>query len=266
MAVSTEHSVRVQKPGSGASLRVDVAPGQELELGFFTDEVLFEISGPDLQLNFDDGARIILAGFFPAMEEGDCTVALPDGTEVSGQMISASLTTSWEDFHTNASAKGADASEPDPEAGGALPFFVSDEPSGLLCHDSCGLFDESVHLPGSPDPLFTPRALTPPQPDQGPAQPDASHSDGARPCCMARSDFYGNGQVLRLEDLLDGDPAPPPLWTRMDEAASLCRALAGPRLPDSWQPELAQAGQQDFSENADSDWQLAFLRLGIFSL
>lgn len=283
MTEATEHIIQLSRPHSGNALREGMEPGLCHRLDFFPEEATFESDGPDLRLNFDDGATLTLTGFFSILEQGDFTLELPDGTLLSGKDVVESLTLVLEDFHTDA----ADAAPHTPaETTGHGPLFHSDEPSGLLCHESCGLFDENITLPGAPDPLFdvrmTPFSRSTPPPDlpNSTPTPDPANSDAHAPepggnlspltlNAMAPAlpvpalsrpltpwpATLQDDDVLRQDDILS--PAHEALTFDMALGPSftlLCEA-APQELPLSMVPE------KDDCQSAD-DWLLAFWRLG----
>lgn len=255
MAALSEHTVQLAKPGAGSALQESMAPGVRHLLDFYPEQASFEKRGPDLHLVFDDGAALTLTGFFSVLEQGDFTLELPDGTLLSGLAVEEALTMVLEDFHTNTVTQ--DNQSPDTGDGDNLPFALHEDHPVLFCHESCGLLDDNISLPGAPDPHFdlhmTPLrplpSLTSPQ--APPALPDSSF---LRPQLSP-----GAGDILRAEELLDTAPEAPGafdafggrdvIWGSTDKGAAHDGAF------DTHAPSLGSTGP---GAAAELDWLLVF--------
>lgn len=168
-AENTIGKIVLHRPESGQTSQVAMLPGQTYMLDFDLDATTFDRQDADMRLNFDDGAILDLGGFFSAPDTGDFTLQLRDGTLLSGRDVVEALTLAIQDFHTDESVasfvSGPQAADDD--AARPLPGNESEplphshphplsptDTAGLLCHESCNLFDEDLSLPGRPDPLF----------------------------------------------------------------------------------------------------------------
>lgn len=264
MGETPEHIIELSRPVSGSAFREDMEPGCRHMLDFYPEDATFEADGPDLRLTFDDGAVLTLAGFFPALDREDFILELPDGTLLSGRDVRESLTLALEDFHTDANQND----EPDPGDGNGVPFFAPDEPSGLLCHDSCGLFDESFTLPGAPDPLFDVHMTPLPRPAPAPDVPDATPMPGASgpgpACALLQQGLFGpelQGDILRQEDMLSTAQDDASLFACIEPRFAILNETLTHETPQHEFPAAAVPGDDTAAE---TDWLLAFLRLGAF--
>lgn len=109
-----DDKILIPKPDAGASLDFKMCPGQVYQLGFSPGTAIFELIGPDVRIDFDNGARILLHDFSPVAKQHDFFLELGDGTVISARDLAEVLAMNLKDFHTDGHAGAGE--------GGIVPF------------------------------------------------------------------------------------------------------------------------------------------------
>ena len=101
MSSASPHKVLIPEPEAGGALQLTIQPAQVYVLGFAPETSTIEQDGQDVRVLCENGGRIVLYGFFPAISQADITLELKDGTLISGQDLADVLAMSLMDFRTN---------------------------------------------------------------------------------------------------------------------------------------------------------------------
>lgn len=98
----------ISAPATGVSQTVNISAGDRLDFSFDTATAMFERTGPDLAIKFNDGTAILLEDFFVTGGENTSLPALklPDGTEISAGDFLKSFDPNF-DISTAAGPSGA---------------------------------------------------------------------------------------------------------------------------------------------------------------
>jgi|GEM_PF-4313168 len=179
MPEENTHRIMIPEPEAGHVLHFTVQPAGVYLLGFALETSTVEKDGPDVRVLCENGGRIFLHGFSPAVSQEDITLELRDGTLISGRDLAEVLAMSPRDFRTDGQsdltavavdAAGLAAEEHAPSAGHLRMEDVLDTAPPLPFAD---LPLEAVHS-GHDSALgsgavFATSSVTPPA---GPVTPD----------------------------------------------------------------------------------------------
>ena len=95
------HKILIPEPEAGSYLHLTILPDQVYLLGFAPETATIVQDGRDVRVLCENGGRIVLQDFFPAVAQGDITLELQDGTLISGQALAEVLAMSLRDFRTD---------------------------------------------------------------------------------------------------------------------------------------------------------------------
>jgi hypothetical protein len=101
MPEENAHRVMIPEPEAGRILHFTMQPAGVYLLGFAPEKSTIEQDGQDVRVLCENGGRIFLHGFFPAVSQEDITLELGDGTLISGRDLAEVLAMSPKDFRTD---------------------------------------------------------------------------------------------------------------------------------------------------------------------
>ena len=132
--------VTLAKPADAVPVTVTIAPGHVYGLSFDVAATSADVSGQDLTLHFDDGASIVLQGFFTVAGQADFYVRLEDGSMLLGKDMADSFLLDLENLVCNAGTAL--------EAGDTLAAYLGDTVAAsaskdLLRETSTDLFKDA---------------------------------------------------------------------------------------------------------------------------
>ena len=120
--------VTLAKPADAAPVTVAVEPGHIYGLSFDVAATNADVSGQDLTLHFDNGASIVLQGFFTVAGQADFYVRLEDGSMLFGKDLADSFLLDLENIVCNAGTTL--------EAGDTLAAYLGDNAATNTSKDS----------------------------------------------------------------------------------------------------------------------------------